>query len=158
MNFGRYAQASDGLRPDCRECRKKESRAYYQANREEISRRAKARYAANPEPAKRGRRAYYLANRERVIRTEKQYKKTARGREVGRASWARQHARDPNRFRARLAVARAVKRGDLVRQPCGCGSKKVEAHHHKGYAEQHWLDVVWLCKRCHDAEHKGAAA
>jgi hypothetical protein len=24
-----------------------------------------------------------------------------------------------------------------------------------GYEPQHWLDVEWLCKVCHDAEHRG---
>lgn len=40
-------------------------------------------------------------------------------------------------------------------QECGLspatvnGRNRVEAHHHKGYDEDHWLDVVWLCRSCH---------
>jgi hypothetical protein len=56
----------------------------------------------------------------------------------------------------RKAIARgkanvAVSRGKLARQPCSkCGSPKSEKHH-PNYAEP--LDVVWLCRGCHDAEH-----
>jgi hypothetical protein len=35
-----------------------------------------------------------------------------------------------------------------------CGTPKTEAHHHLGYAEEHWLDVQWLCKKHHREVHK----
>lgn len=54
---------------------------------------------------------------------------------------------------ARKAVAMAVRARDLVKEPCNsCGSRgAVEAHHYRGYDISHWLDVRWLCKRCHQA-------
>ena len=60
----------------------------------------------------------------------------------------RYKARPVNRakIRARKNVYDAVRRGDLKKKPCHCGSKKVEAHH-KDYAEP--LKVTWLCKRHH---------
>ena len=55
--------------------------------------------------------------------------------------------------RAQAAVARALKRGRLVKpgqcQEPGCQQKKVQAHHHKGYSRKHQLDVVWLCPHHH---------
>lgn len=49
-------------------------------------------------------------------------------------------------------VAGAVKSGVLVRRPCReCGATKVEAHH-TDYSKP--LDVVWLCRAHHVAEHK----
>jgi hypothetical protein len=60
--------------------------------------------------------------------------------------------------RANHAVETALKSGRLVRPErcadCRCKGK-VEAHHFKGYAPQHWLDIIWLCVFCHrkaDAE------
>lgn len=53
---------------------------------------------------------------------------------------------------AHHAVERAVRSGKLYkRNSCAnCGLiGKVEAHHHKGYAPENWLDVVWLCPPCH---------
>jgi RecJ-like exonuclease len=56
------------------------------------------------------------------------------------------------------AVETAVRNGTLYKrnscQQCRMIGK-VEAHHHKGYAPEHWLDVEWLCVMCHrkaDAE------
>lgn len=67
----------------------------------------------------------------------------------------RQRERWPAKEAARRAVAAAISSGSLVRQPCACGEPKSEAHHHD-YTKP--LDVVWLCRKCHVAEHKRDAA
>jgi len=55
---------------------------------------------------------------------------------------------------AHAMVYQALKRGKLVRPPhCqhpGCDTPTVEGHHHRGYEREHWLDVVWLCRRHHE--------
>lgn len=60
-------------------------------------------------------------------------------------------------------VEKAVKRGDLIPQPCeACGAeyefkdgrRAVQAHH-DDYSKP--LDVRWLCQRCHHEEHKEAS-
>ena len=52
---------------------------------------------------------------------------------------------------ARGAIADALRRGKIARRPCeNCGSAKVEAHH-ADYSKP--LDVHWLCRICHEAEH-----
>lgn len=70
----------------------------------------------------------------------------------------RQHARlvrheHPEMRGAWQAVKLAVKAGKLIPQPCWCGNPVTDAHHHRGYAHQHWLDVVWLCRRHHSELH-----
>jgi len=60
---------------------------------------------------------------------------------------------------ARRAVTIAVARGELIR-PSTCSACDAKchpsAHHHKGYEEESWLDVLWLCNRCHaQVEMKG---
>lgn len=51
------------------------------------------------------------------------------------------------------AVSAAIRRGVRTRPTmcsrCGSESLKIEAHHHRGYEPQNWLDVVWLCQPCH---------
>lgn len=66
----------------------------------------------------------------------------------------RQIERHPVEEAARREVYNAKKRGDLIPQPCPCGSTKAHAHH-PDYAKP--LDVVWLCRPCHDREHGKAA-
>jgi ribosomal protein S27AE len=61
-------------------------------------------------------------------------------------------AEDARRNRAHSAVSRAIRNGDLVRQPCvRCGEAKSVAHH-EDYDKP--LEVVWLCQPCHKQRHK----
>jgi ribosomal protein S27AE len=61
-------------------------------------------------------------------------------------------AEDSRRHTAHNKVARAIKSGELVRQPCvRCGETKSLAHH-EDYDKP--LDVMWLCQPCHKQRHK----
>lgn len=67
---------------------------------------------------------------------------------------------DPQVLRARTAVSNAVRDGHLTRplscqHPTGEHRGRIEAHHWKGYDDEHLLDVVWLCRIHHEfAESK----
>ncbi len=53
--------------------------------------------------------------------------------------------------KARIEVNKALATGRLSKKPCEeCGVLSVEAHH-PNYAKP--LNVVWLCKQHHSAEH-----
>lgn len=55
---------------------------------------------------------------------------------------------------ARVAVHLAEAKGTIIRPKLceACNKRrKVEGHHHKGYAKEFWLSVQWLCKPCHTA-------
>lgn len=59
--------------------------------------------------------------------------------------------RNKIKLAAHNAVARAVKSGALVRQPCErCGSPDTEAHH-DDYTKP--LEVMWLCDPDHKQRH-----
>jgi ribosomal protein S27AE len=63
------------------------------------------------------------------------------------AAQRRRRRLHPEKTKAYNAVARAVRSGRLVRQPCAaCGHPKAQAHH-DDYMKP--LDVRWLCFRCH---------
>lgn len=73
----------------------------------------------------------------------------------------RKYRDDPQhreKVKARSAVNYAVHTGHL-RKPTTCPrcgrSVVVHGHHHNGYDPEHWLDVVWLCAKCH-REEEGA--
>lgn len=72
--------------------------------------------------------------------------------EIFKESNKRWTERNPEKRRAHIMINVAVKSGKIKR-PSICEScketKKVEAHHHNGYSEEHILDVVWLCRKCH---------
>ena len=85
--------------------------------------------------------------------------RAARNTPEGRKRYREYYNRSPERRAAALAhamVHRAVKRGVLTRPDhcarCGVETKP-EAHHPRGYAPEHWLDVDWLCVDCHVAAH-----
>jgi hypothetical protein len=87
-----------------------------------------------------------------------------RVRDHARASYRRR--RDQGKPQANAAVARAVRKGVLVRpdfcSDCGCKSscvQRIHAHHHRGYEPENWLEVEWLCSACHGSRHpRGSAA
>lgn len=61
------------------------------------------------------------------------------------------------KVRARSAVAEALQKGFPKPDACPeCGDTEavLHAHHHRGYAREYWLDVVWVCPRCHRAEEE----
>jgi hypothetical protein len=66
--------------------------------------------------------------------------------------WA---AKNPLARWAHGATRGAVQRGLLEREPCQvCGDPKVDAHHPDHTRP---LEVVWLCRRHHKAEHRRLA-
>ena len=74
------------------------------------------------------------------------------GRKANAVRYQREgRRRNPLKAAARLAVARAVASGRLVRQPCAvCGAPEVQSHH-EDYARP--LDVRWLCFEHHMEVH-----
>jgi len=79
-------------------------------------------------------RNYYRQHKEQVLVRHKAYYKA-----------------HPEKTLARIAVAKAKRKGLLKIQPCAdCGvspsKAKIQAHH-EDYSKP--LDVIWLCPMCH---------
>lgn len=84
------------------------------------------------------------------------WEKNADEQRKKRAARMRGYRKDPvlrPKHEARWKVSRALKTGRLVRQPCRCGATDSQAHH-RDYSMP--LEVEWLCRPCHDAEHARA--
>jgi hypothetical protein len=94
-----------------------------------------------------------LKNKTRKALTTKMWAK--RNPDKVRGIQKRYQERNPLKVQARSAVAIRWTSDPLFRKPCqNCGKKKSEAHHHKGYQKKHWLDVQWLCRKCHQKTHQ----
>lgn len=120
--FYKHPQMADGRLSKCIECTKADVRRNYRSNRDHYV-------------------SYYKARQQTPAR-----------KAFNQASNRRRRAAAPEKYKARGAVARAIRNGTLVRQPCArCGATSdVQAHHHD-YSKP--LDIEWLCRTCHFAEH-----
>ena len=63
-----------------------------------------------------------------------------------------QRERYPERKHARDAVYRALKTGKIIKpdkcEDCGTETNNLQGHH-ESYEQDKWLDVKWLCRKCH---------
>ena len=110
---------------------------------------------ANASPKAKERYAKYRQT-DKYRAAQRRYRESAKAREVGAAYLAAQRANNPDRIRARQAVAALIRRG-LISRPDACGDcgkpGRLDAHHYLGYEEIYWLSIRWLCRVCHRAAH-----
>jgi len=93
----------------------------------------------------------YQVNREYYAKYEKsRYKRQERRRKMLQYQRERRSL-NPEKYKANNLTTNAIRDGRLTQKPCiKCGAKKTEAHH-PDYNNP--LDVEWLCRSCHLAEH-----
>ena len=72
-----------------------------------------------------------------------------------RANYNREN---PQKHEAHRAVFKAVRSGELKKPDCcqKCGETGIIHGHHHDYSKP--LDVMWLCPKCHAAEHMEMAS
>jgi ribosomal protein S27AE len=130
-DYYRHPQMADGHLNKCKECVKA-----YQRDR-----------CTNTDYE---RRRNALPHR---VSARAKYRKTERGMEAARRGSAKWIENNPEKRIVHNKLNNAVRDG-LIAKPesCSrCGRKsRIEGHHHD-YTKP--LDVEWLCKRCHSAEH-----
>lgn len=123
--FGRFALHSTGLRPACKDC--------------ERGRPARERKYPDLSPEE----------RRRTVARER-YRESEADREARRRQSRKWKAKNPEKKRAEDAVYRAIRRGDMVRQPCSVCGERAHAHH-ADYARP--FEVMWLCALHHARQH-----
>jgi hypothetical protein len=82
-------------------------------------------------------RKHYRKNKEKILKDSKKYYKA-----------------NPHVYRARSKVRTALKNGKLTK-PDTCSNCNKETNieaHHPDYNKP--LEVIWLCRKCHKAEHR----
>ena len=137
--FYRHPQMKDGLLGKCKECTKRDT-AKRAEEKPEVIRAYERKRATLPHR----------------VEARKAYSSTSAGRLVSRKVMQKQRSQHPDKYKANNAVNNAVRDGRLIRRPCSvCGSAKSEGHH-PNYSKP--LEVEWLCKKHHRAEHKKLTA
>lgn len=123
----------------CLVCRRKADKAW----------RAKRKESGNPVISTKLSREYHQQYLKEYFQD-----KTKRTRRNQLAKQYRQDHQLRHKHEARWSTARAINRGDLIKQPCEvCGEPKVDAHH-DDYSRP--LDVKWLCRKHHNELHAKA--
>jgi len=145
--FDRNRREPDGFNVRCKECRKLDSRKYYEKHKEAIKQRMRTYYENGGKEVYRKRRlspegkAYSLA-----YKRSPKYKAYDTG----------YRQKNSDKKIAGWAVNRAVKKGRLPRIStlfCVLCGSPAEVYHHPRYEPEHRLDVVPLCAHCHSSGH-----
>lgn len=90
---------------------------------------------------------FYGKNRDKVLEQQREYSKTEKGKIKSRNNQKKMYLKHRDKFNARYKVHEAIKKGLIIKKPCGiCGKVKVEAHH-EDYSKP--LEVIWLCQKHH---------
>ena len=86
--------------------------------------------------------------------TRKKYDSSELGRVAKRCNSEKYRKRHPNQMKARSVIGNLCAAGKLpyakTLKCTHCGAQAKEYHHYLSYAEEHQLDVIPLCKYCHD--------
>ncbi len=98
---------------------------------------------------------YFQSKKGRAF--QKQYRQSKKGKITNLKAAKKYIACHPEQIKPKSAVNQAVI-ADKIPRPdtlqCHYGAHPAEVyHHHKGYAPEHWLDVVPICRKCHKFIH-----
>jgi len=106
-------------------------------------------------PEVRRARSVYLSDTGKGSEYSRRYANTDKGR--ARLENSRAKQRESGKRRAYRAVDHAIAMGRLARTGvCSCCgvTAKTHMHHHAGYNEANWLNVIEVCHNCHAKEHQ----
>jgi len=101
---------------------------------------------------------YVYAEEKKQRDKEWRLKNPEKIKEYGKKAAEKQRKLVPYKIKARLLVSYAVEIG-ILKKPTTCSQCLVECKpegHHSDYSKP--LEVIWLCKKCHIAEHKKCKA
>jgi len=167
---GKNKDGSVRLEARCKECKNRQNREKYEQRKDEINARRGELRNQDIEAYNAYQRERYWANRDaNVERMRKRYHSNpeARARQAARVKkyraenpeWWREYHRqkqaewrekNPEKVKAYSKVHKAKKSGQLKPPKyCQlCWEKKPLEAHHEDYIKA--LDVMWLCKGCHE--------
>lgn len=142
--FYKHPQMADGHVNKCKECNKKDVTKNrldnldyvqeYDRNRRKKANVSEQRWEELSTNRKIYSEAYYKENPDLRLEKLRRYREA-----------------NPKKYKAHCMVARAIKSGKLVKNPCEvCGDIKVHGHH-CDYDKP--LEVVWLCAEHHSQWH-----
>lgn len=144
-----------GYRGQCKSCDSKYKNEHYVRNKAVYIQRSKNQRLSDPEKAREYDRAYHKKHREKRNAQARAYSKTPEGRKASSRAYNKYRATEDGRYkeRARNKLNKAVQSGKITKPTkCSlCGTRAEVEGHHEDYNKP--LDVVWLCKECHENTH-----
>lgn len=136
--FYRDSTAKDGYNSICKLCRLKWDRERRKNDPRWVAKRKLQNHL------------YHIENREEISKRKKKWVESLEGKISHRMSTRKWKRKNNTKVKAHSAIERAVKKGVLV-PPKHCeickSTHRIEAHH-PDYRRV--LDVIWLCKHCHE--------
>ena len=138
--FGRHNQ--------CKICKRITQKRFRQSEKSVVYQK---KYSKNIK-AKACKKRY--AQSEKGKAAQRRYLRSEKGKAKKVEMVNRWRVAHPEHRKAQTAVKRAIEKGilpelDSIR--CHyCRAQAQEYHHHKGYAKEHQLDVIPVCKICHN--------
>jgi len=154
--FYRQASSKDGHKQECKLCSLARVREYGKTDK---AREAKRRYRQSRQ-GQQTEREYRQsqARKDAVYR----YRSSARGKKQMRQRCLHVRRNNSLAYKAHYSIHNAICRGQFPSPKalgCLCCDKDAQVyHHHMGYAQEHWFDVLPLCRLCHSAIHRRAYA
>jgi len=138
----------DGHQSDCKVCFSKQIKKYHQTDKYKI---AQKRYQQTERYKARIKRC----NQSKAGKAKiKRYRQTKKGKKNHRKSAFLYRNLYPERVKAYNAVRHAIAASKLSSPKfllCHYCPKPAQQYHHwHGYESEHWLDVVPVCKKCHN--------
>lgn len=97
-----------------------------------------------------GKKYEYYSCRDCCSSRAREYRKTKKGKESYKRAMRKQYQKNHTKVLARRQLNYHVKKGNII-VPSKCSKckeeKKLEAHHSDYFFP---LDVLWLCRQCHN--------
>lgn len=152
--FHRSSKSPTGRQAQCKDCSKASNDAWRAANPGRTIELRKMRDERNPGRRAEVQKRWAQAHPESLAAGSRRYSERHpdRKREQAR-QWA---ILNPTKRWCHRKLNDAIKGGHVIKdtscQDCGTSSKRLEGHH-EDYSKP--LEVVWLCKTCHEHRHHG---
>jgi hypothetical protein len=162
--FYKHPGMKNGHLNKCKACDYKDKIEYRKTEQGKATRKRYQQSYKGKATAKRGSQKYLSTAKSKD--TQKRYQHSEKGKivhhqaslryirtEKGKVAARRWRINHPEKVKANVVVNSAVRASKLPRPdtlPCHyCTAQAKDYHHHKGYAPEHWLDVVPVCIICH---------
>jgi hypothetical protein len=139
----------------CKKCTAEYKHQHYLKQKERYKERAKRYREENDEHVRKIRKEYREKHKEELRRKSRERITSERGRELNRLRSRKYREKQEGKLKdtARTYLYFAIRGGKVIRpDKCSvCGEKCKPEAHHKDYNKP--LDVVWVCKHCHENIH-----
>lgn len=154
-DFNKDRNRKDGYYPQCKVCRSKYQKKYGQTKKRKVVSNRYRNSEKGEITHRRNNLSYSKSKKGKATRSR--YNKS----DANKASHKKYYSRYPEHYKAVYAVNNAIRAGELPRpdtKMCHyCSKPAQQYHHHKGYAPEHWLDVVPVCIPCHSIKTRKAS-